>query len=74
MGLNLVAGALMGYFSFWTGSSIYSLVVAFLVGLALKRASPKLFNEKDSGWWFSNGGIVYIFAWLIFWLVFFNLK
>jgi hypothetical protein len=73
MGMHLLAGIIIGYISFLLGSPLYSLVLAVIIGYALKLASVKLFNEKDGGWWFANGGIIYIFAWLISWIIFFNL-
>ena len=73
MCLHLVVGIIIGYFSFWMGSSVYPLVIAFLVGFALKKASFKLFPGTDQGWWFANGAMIYLFAWLITWIVLFNL-
>jgi len=69
---HLVVGAVIGYASFRLGSPLYSAVAAFVVGFALKKSSPKLFNEKDGGWWFANGGIIYIFTWFIVWTLFYT--
>ena len=70
---HLVIGAVIGYVSFRLGSPLYSAIMAVAVAYGLKALSAKLFNEKDGGWWFANGGIIYIFAWLITWVIFFNL-
>ncbi len=73
MGLHLVAGIIVGYVCFLLNAPLYSAALAIVIGYALKKASPKLFPGTDAGWWFANGGIIYIFAWLITWIIFFNL-
>jgi magnesium-transporting ATPase (P-type) len=73
MGLHLLAGILIGYLSFLLNDALYSLVLAVAVAYGLRRLSVKLFNEKDGGWWFANGGVIYFFVWFIVWVIFFNL-
>jgi len=72
MALHLVAGAAVGYASFRLASPLYSLVLAAAVAYGLKMLSSRIFNEKDAGWWFGNGGLIYVFVWLITWIIFFN--
>lgn len=73
MGLHLIVGIIVGYICFLLNAPLYSAILGVVIGYALKQASVKLFNEKEGGWWFANGGIIYIFAWLIAWIIFFNL-
>jgi hypothetical protein len=73
MALHLAVGAAMGYASFWLGNSIYSAVVAFFIGYAMKSASARIFGVKEFNWWFANGGIVYVFTWFVVWVVLFNM-
>jgi hypothetical protein len=73
MSLHLFAGILVGYLSFLLNGALYALVLAAAVGYGLRKLSIKLFNEKDTGWWFANGGVIYVFVWFIVWAIFFNL-
>jgi hypothetical protein len=73
MALHLVAGIIIGYLSFLLGSPLYSVILAVVAAYALRKLAVKLFNEKETGWWFGNGGVIYIFTWLIAWIIFFNL-
>ncbi|MEM5814462.1 MAG: hypothetical protein QXD77_01470 [Candidatus Aenigmatarchaeota archaeon] len=73
MGLHLLAGIAVGYISLLLGMPLYSVVLAIITGYALKMASAKLFPGTDQGWWFANGGLIYIFTWLVTWILLFNL-
>ena len=69
-----ILGLIIGYVSFSLMNNYLSLALAvlwFYIGsLAFKKAFK--INEKF-GWFWSNGGWIYLFVWFIVWIVFYNL-
>ncbi len=66
------AGALAGYLSFLSGNILFAVLIAFAGLLLIKSGAQKVFR-KDAKWILTNGGILYIFFWFVFWILFFNL-
>jgi len=57
-------------------SKFFNVGIAFLISvivmIIIGKVLAKKFN-KDTKWWVTNGGLIYIFIWLITWVFFFNL-
>lgn len=68
----VVLGLVVGYISQFIGSAKLSLVTAIIVLVVVGNIIGKVFDE-GAKWWLKNGGGIYIFLWLVFWIFFFNL-
>lgn len=67
-------GLIIGYISFALMNNYLALALALVwlyLGAQIFRKAFKI-NEK-LGWFWTNGGWVYLFVWFIVWIVFYNL-
>ena len=74
MFIYLIASIIIGYLSFWLKKPMLSFVIAIFVLVIIAKLLKKIYkiNEKFS-WFMSNGGIIYIFLWIIVWTILYNL-
>ncbi|MCD6476801.1 MAG: hypothetical protein J7K26_01380 [Candidatus Aenigmarchaeota archaeon] len=74
MFIYLIASIIIGYLSFWLKNPMLSFVIAIFVLVIIAKLLKKIYkiNEKFS-WFMSNGGIIYIFLWIIVWTILYNL-
>lgn len=68
----VILGVTVGYLSQFVGSAKLSLLTAIIVLVVVGNILGKVFDE-GAKWWLKNGGAIYIFLWLVFWIFFFNL-
>ena len=64
-----------GYASFWL-SKLYGSVAAIALALAVLAAlnlAMERMLKRDRKWLLANGAFIYIFAWFVIWVYFFNL-
>lgn len=63
----------MGYVSFVINHTAYAAVAAILVMVVATFAMRFIWKIKEGAkWWLANGGIVYLFLWIITWTIFYN--
>ncbi len=74
--IHVVAGLFAGWLAFLVGG-MFGDVVAVGAGLAVLMLTGYLteivVKKKGVKWWLSNGGILFLFFWLISWVFFLNL-
>lgn len=74
--VHLVAAVVMGWISF-TLSAVYTkwlfVFLGFAVLVAIGFALERVVGKKGVKWWLGNGGIIYLFVWVVTWVLLFNL-
>ncbi len=72
--IHTIAGVVIGYISLSFGGFSNALglavVVLIILGFVVQKVSS---TKRDRKWWLGNGGIIYLFVWIVSWILFFNL-
>lgn len=71
--VHSIAGAVAGYLSNFTGSPLHALGVAVILLLVVGNVMKQVVEGDGSKWWIGNGAAPYIFMWLVFSVLFYNL-
>jgi cation transport ATPase len=81
--VHLIAAMIMGWASFtlkaviYRGSETYSnwyaVFLGFAVLIGLGFTLERALGKKGVKWWLGNGGVVYVFVWVVAWVLLFNL-
>lgn len=69
-----ILGVLVGYVSSVLMNSYLSLALAiafFFIGSEAFKLMLKI--KEKFGWFWTNGGWIYVFVWFIVWILFYNL-
>lgn len=70
--IHSVAGIVIGYVSTMLGNALYSFGLAVAVLLIIGYFAELIVKKKGVKWWLGNGGVLYIFFWLVSWVLFYN--
>jgi hypothetical protein len=73
LAIHTIAGIAAGYVSYLLANNLYALAVMIVILLVTGYATEFAFKKKGIKWWMSNGGVLYIFVWLVSWIFLFNL-
>jgi len=67
----IISGIIVGGISKFFSAGI-SFLISVIVMIIIGKVLAKKFG-KDTKWWVTNGGLIYLFIWIIAWVLFFNL-
>jgi hypothetical protein len=73
MGIHIIMGLIIGYFSILFERALYSIGFAILILIITGYATEFVLKKKGIKWWMTNGGVLYILVWFITWIFFFNM-
>ncbi|MCD6477603.1 MAG: hypothetical protein J7K87_01240 [Candidatus Aenigmarchaeota archaeon] len=65
--IGIIVGAISIFFD-WKTSFLIAVIVLVLIGEIIGKKF-----KKNTKWWLSNGGMIYLLMWIISWVFFFNL-
>ena len=74
--LHVAAGLVTGWLASILGSmfgDMIAVVMGIAVLLLVGYLTESLLRRKGVKWWLGNGGILFLFFWLIGWVFFLNL-
>lgn len=73
VGIHAVTGVLAGYVSMFFSDILYSVGLGIIILIVTGYGVEFLLKKKGIKWWMSNGGLLFILAWIATWIFFFNL-
>lgn len=59
--------------SFWLQNNLFAGVLGIAVLLIIGYPLERMAGKSGLKWWFANGIILYLFAWLVGWIYLFNM-
>jgi uncharacterized protein (DUF983 family) len=71
--IHIIVGIVAGYLSFVLANVWLGLGVMIALLLVTGFVTERFVKKKGIKWWMGNGGIIYIFVWVVSWIYFFNL-
>lgn len=73
LAIHTIMGMIAGYFSVFTGRTLYSIGLGVAVLIITGYATEFIVKKKGIKWWMTNGGILYILVWVVIWIYVFNM-
>lgn len=73
--VSAAVAACIGYVSFLINEPLYSLGLAILSLVVFAFFFKTIMKiQKERKWWISNCVVIFLFAWLIVWTIFYNIR
>jgi len=73
IGIHTVLGIAAGYVSILLENALFAFGAAIAILVVTGYATEMVVKKKGIKWWMTNGGVLYILAWIVSWIYLFNI-